>query len=400
MKMPIQLENLRDASLEIMAEYFKVDVSNAILKRFHTLGLPNKKSESYRYFPMESLLSTEYEALDFAPLEVHQKEKLEILDGQVISIPPYVRVYYAHYDDIDMEHYDPLYYLGHLLNPRVIMIEIDGDRSIELIHRFTKPNALIHYRLVIKNQANRHTTLYESFESTNAQGSLVLYGYDMVIAPDSTLRVIKNQNIQDEAYNMVSSHHYKVNRQANLVLQSFDFGNTAALDLFKVELESYATLDAGHLLYLLGKTRRGIVSQIIHKGEHSTSKQEAKSILEDDARGIFDALIRVEHSAIHAKTVQNSKAVLLGEHCYMISKPQLEIYIDELEASHGATTGQLDIKQLFYLRSRGISEKEAKKMLIIAFANTLIDHIKDARYQEKVQKSFEETFYSHTKEST
>ena len=64
-----------------------------------------------------------------------------------------------------------------------------------------------------------------------------------------------------------------------------------------------------------------------------------------------------------------------------------------------STTGQLDTKQLFYLRSRGISEKEAKKMLIIAFANTLIDHIKDARYQEKVQKSFEETFYSHTKEN-
>ncbi len=398
MKNPLCLENLRNISLESMAKELNIESNNVLLKKFHTLGLPNKKSEIYRYFNIESLLSPQYDKLKFTPLEVHQNEKLEILDGQVISIPPFVRVYYTQYHDIDMEHSDPMYYLGHLLSPRVIMIEIDGDRSIEIVHHFTKVNALIHYRLVIKNQTNRHATLYESFKSEGAQGSLVLYGYDMIVAPDSTLRIIKNQTINNNAYHAISSHNYRVGKQANLVLQSFDFGDTTALDVFKVTLDAYATIEAGHLLYLLGKTKRGIVSQIVHKGEHSTSKQEAKNILEDYCRGIFDALIRVEHEAIHSKTVQTAKSVLLGEHCYMISKPQLEIYIDELEASHGATTGQLDSKQLFYLRSRGISEKESKKMLIIAFANTLIEHIKDARYQEKVQKSFEETFYSHIKE--
>jgi Fe-S cluster assembly protein SufD len=78
----------------------------------------------------------------------------------------------------------------------------------------------------------------------------------------------------------------------------------------------------------------------------------------------------------------------------MVAKPQLEIYIDELEASHGATTGQLDEKQLFYLQSRGISGQEAKKMLVIAFANTLIEKVKDVRHQEKVLESFEKAFYA------
>lgn len=77
----------------------------------------------------------------------------------------------------------------------------------------------------------------------------------------------------------------------------------------------------------------------------------------------------------------------------MVAKPQLEIYIDELEASHGATTGQLDVKQLFYLQSRGISEVEARKMLVIAFANTLIETVRDSRQQEMIQQSFEEAFY-------
>jgi Fe-S cluster assembly protein SufD len=122
--------------------------------------------------------------------------------------------------------------------------------------------------------------------------------------------------------------------------------------------------------------------------------QEAKNILEGSARGIFDALIKVEHSAKYTKTKQNSKTILLGEASYMVAKPQLEIYIDELEASHGATIGQLDIEQLFYLRSRGINELEAKKLLIIAFANQLIETIRDKRLQECINTNFEKAFYA------
>jgi len=94
------------------------------------------------------------------------------------------------------------------------------------------------------------------------------------------------------------------------------------------------------------------------------------------------------------KAEQNSKAILLHDDAYMVAKPQLEIYIDELEASHGATTGQLDRKQLFYLQSRGISYVEARKMLVIAFANTLIEEVKDTRHQERIKAAFEEVFYS------
>ena len=78
----------------------------------------------------------------------------------------------------------------------------------------------------------------------------------------------------------------------------------------------------------------------------------------------------------------------------MVSKPQLEIYIDELEASHGSTTGQLDPQQLFYLQSRGISAIEARKMLVIAFANTMMETIRDSRHQELIRNEFDKVFYS------
>ncbi len=204
--------------------------------------------------------------------------------------------------------------------------------------------------------------------------------------------------MEDSGYSIVASHRVNVAKHANAIFKSFDLGGGQALQLLKVDLDTYAHVDAAHLLYLNENSKRGTVSQIVHRGEHSTSKQIAKNILDGNARGIFDALIRVEHSAKFTKAEQNSKSILLHDKAYMASKPQLEIYIDELEASHGATTGQLDKKQLFYLQSRGISYVEARKILVIAFANTLIETVKDTRQQERIQTSFEEVFYAGHKE--
>jgi len=385
---------LKNKNRQEVAELLSVKERDLLAERFVSLGLPSKKSEEYRYFDVEKLLDVDYKTLNYVPKTLEVSKKIEIVDGVVVAAPQGMRVYYEACQQIDMNHFDPLYYLGHLLSPQTIKIELDGDVEVEIEHKYTQSDTLINYRIVLYNQANRHATVYENFICDDISNTFVLYGYDMHIAQDSTLRVVKMQNMQDNRYAMVASHKVNVAKNANAVLKSFDLGGDHALQLLKVELAEHAHVDAGHLLYLNANSKRGTVSQIVHVGEHSTSKQEAKNILDGAARGIFDALIRVEHSAKFSKAEQTSKAILLHEKAYMASKPQLEIYIDELEASHGATTGQLDGKQLFYLQSRGISYVEARKMLVIAFANTLIEQVKDSRHQERIQSAFEEVFYA------
>jgi Fe-S cluster assembly protein SufD len=191
----------------------------------------------------------------------------------------------------------------------------------------------------------------------------------------------------------VASHDFSLLENAKLFFKSFDFGSGSGIQQVRVVLGKRAYASLSHLLYAENDARRGTVSQIIHQGEHSTSDQIAKNILKDRARGIFDALIRVDPSARYTKAHQNSNAILLENGAYMASRPQLEIYIDELEASHGATTGQLDEKQLFYLRSRGISEQEARKMLILAFANEIIDTVNDDDLRGQIHGSFEQAYY-------
>ena len=384
---------LKNKNLQEVNALLGIKDRDILVERFCALGLPSKKSEEYRYFDVEKLLEPEYKTLNYVPKTPEVSDKIEIVDGVVVAAPKGMRIYNEACEQIDMDHFDPLYYLGHLLSPQTIKIELDGDVEVEIEHKFTQSDALINYRIVLYNQANRHATVYENFISEEIENTLVLYGYDMHLAQDSTLRVVKMQSMQDAGYAMVASHKVNVAKNANAMLKSFDLGGDQALQLLKVELAEHAHVDAGHLLYLNEDSKRGTVSQIVHVGEHSTSKQEAKNILDGKSRGIFDALIRVEHSAKYTKAEQNSKAILLHEDAYMAAKPQLEIYIDELEASHGATTGQLDRKQLFYLQSRGISYTEARKMLVIAFANTLIEEVKDTRHQERIKLAFEEVFY-------
>jgi len=389
----MKLLDLKNKSPEEVAAALDVQGRDILVEKFVSLGLPNKKTEEYHYFDIEKLLDHDYKTLSYVPKTVAQSDKIEIVDGVVVAAPKNMRVYFEACKMIDMDHFDPLYYLGHLLCPYAIKIEIDGDTEVEIEHKFTQSNALINYRVVLYNQANRHSTVYENFVADDIENTLVLYGYDMHLAKDSTLRVVKLQTMEHKRYSMVASHRVNVAKNANAILKSFDLGGDQALQLLKVELAEYGHVDAGHLLYLNEDSKRGTVSQIVHRGEHSTSKQIAKNILDGDARGIFDALIRVEHSGKYTKAEQNSKSILLHDKAYMASKPQLEIYIDELEASHGSTTGQLSEKQLFYLQSRGISYVEARKILVIAFANTLIEEVKDTRQQERIKKAFEEVFY-------
>ena len=397
----MKLSSLKDLQPNELAASLNVKGREVLLERLAALGLPDKKSEAYRYFDVESLLDTEYKPLSYMPRTIEIGEKIIIEDGIVVSAPKGLRIYYEPCEMIDPEHFDPMYYLGHLLSGHTIKIEIDGDVELDLEHHLTQSDALINYRIVLYNQSNRHATLYENSVADDIQNSLLLYGYDMHIARDSTLNVVKLQTMKNENYHMIASHKINVAKQANALLKTFDLGGDKGLQLLKIDLDTHAHVEAGHLLYLNEESKRGMVSQIIHKGEYSTSKQEAKNILDGHARGIFDALIRVEETAKFTKAVQNSKAILLHENAYMVAKPQLEIYIDELEASHGATTGQLDKKQLFYLQSRGISYLEARKMLVIAFANTLIETVKDTRHQERIKAAFEEVFYAvHTKDET
>ena len=369
-------------------------------RRLAELGMPTRKSEAYRYFEIDALMAHDWELAQAASgQEIASTERqIVITDGRVTALPEGVDVQVGCSDavDLDGDHFDPLYYLGHLMSPEVISIRFRSDAKVTILHRFTQPGKLLAYRTALYLDANTHVQIDERYEGEEACGALILSGYDAFVSRDATLTLIKDTTLKEGDYTPILSHRIKVDSQAHCRLHSFDFGAGSGLQLIRAELHENARIDADHLLYATDHARRGTVSQIVHIGQSSASNQRAKNILGEKARGIFDALIKVEHSGKYTKAHQNSKAILLNDGAYMASKPQLEIYIDDLEASHGSTTGQLDEAQLFYLRSRGIAKEEARKMLILAFANELIDALEDEAMRQRLHASFETAYWGVT----
>lgn len=114
---------------------------------------------------------------------------------------------------------------------------------------------------------------------------------------------------------------------------------------------------------------------VIHTAEGCESRQVYKSVLDDRARSVFQGKVLVRQQAQRTDGYQISQAVLLGERAEFDSKPELEIYADDVKCSHGSTAGALDDSALFYLRSRGVERREAESMLVAAFLDEVIEEV-------------------------
>jgi Fe-S cluster assembly protein SufD len=131
---------------------------------------------------------------------------------------------------------------------------------------------------------------------------------------------------------------------------------------------------------------------IRHSKPNCTSKELYKYVLDGDAVGGFSGKILVHPHAQKTVASQSNRNICLSPNARMFSKPQLEIYADDVKCSHGATTGQIDDNALFYMRTRGIPEKEARMLLMLAFANDVIENIRIDALQSRIRTLVENRF--------
>lgn len=370
-----------------------VHTEHPLYAKLQSMGMPANKTEQYRNFAIKPLLAQKYHFYNPEKSVPKEGEKLVITNGSVSEFPSGVQVRYESDFVCDNAHYDVLYFYSHAVSVQTIYVEVTRESRFELEHICNQAETFLPYRIVISTAKNIHVEIFETFRFDASEQSFVLYGLDAFVNTDTTLRWIRNASINQAQAKLVGTHRFDVAREGALELNTFDFGDANALHLYKIDLAEHAWSRAAHLLYANTQARSGNIIAINHNEVYAKSAQEARYILADEAVGIFDSKIRVDAGAQHSHAVQNSKAILLSPHAHMYAKPQLEIYIDELEASHGATIGELDADALFYLNSRGIEAEEARKILVLAFAQSLIDSIGSSHYVEKINQAFEAAYY-------
>jgi Fe-S cluster assembly protein SufD len=122
-----------------------------------------------------------------------------------------------------------------------------------------------------------------------------------------------------------------------------------------------------------------------HQAPYTTSRQEYRAIADDASRSVFNGKVTVQPDAQHIDAQQRNDNLLLSAKAEIDTKPELEIYADQVICSHGATVGELSDEHLFYLRSRGIDGETARSILTTAFANTILDRISLENFRDQAQ---------------
>ncbi|MCR4665619.1 MAG: SufD family Fe-S cluster assembly protein [Paludibacteraceae bacterium] len=144
------------------------------------------------------------------------------------------------------------------------------------------------------------------------------------------------------------------------------------------ETEIYA------LAYLHGEEQVTTETHVKHAVGGGKSNQLIKFVLDDNARGRFVGDLKIVPDAQQTEAHQTNRNLLLSETAEMRTQPQLEIYADDVQATHGASTGQLDESALFYMQQRGISKQKARQLLVNAFMKEVIESISDTAVREQL----------------
>ena len=177
-------------------------------------------------------------------------------------------------------------------------------------------------------------------------------------------------------------------RSSNVTSRTIAIGGGLVRNEINVALSGEgATLAMEGLFVLSGKQHVDNHTLIDHIAPHCDSVELFKGILDENARGIFDGRIIVEPNAVKTNSRQTNRNLLLSGTAVIDSKPTLEIHNDDVKCNHGSTIGQLDEEALFYLRSRGISEAEARNLLVYAFASEIVERIKVEAIRENVARA-------------
>lgn len=387
-------------------------VRRAALQTFETLGFPTLKHEEWKYSNVASLINKAYQigqpsevtAEELLPLQIPNLSgnMLYFVNGQYradlsrivspaseVQILPFrealteqseaVGAYFSRIADYQDNAFTAL---NTAFAFDGVFIRVPDNKTVTepIIMRFitdARTNAVAAQpRNLIIAGRNSEVKLVESYRTLGDEASFTNAVTEVVVARDARVEYYKVQNDSDQSYHIGTTQV----RQAD---NSLFYSATVTLNGGFVRNNLHIVLDGEHCeahmygLYIPnGRQHIDNHTLVDHAKPNSYSNELYKGILEERATGVFNGKIFVRPDAQKTNAYQSCKNVVLSPDATMNTKPQLEIYADDVKCSHGTTTGQLNEEALFYMRSRGIPKEQAQTLLMFAFAEDVMTKIK------------------------
>ncbi len=243
-----------------------------------------------------------------------------------------------------------------------------------------------HPRNLVIAEPGSQAALVETYAGTDGELSFTNAVTEVVLGEGAVLDFSKLERESDAAFH-VATIAVSQGRDSNFTSHSISLGGALARNDLNVRLDAEGADCTLNGLFLgSGAQLLDNHTLIDHAEPHGTSRELYKGILDAKSRGIFHGTIIVRPDAQKTDAMQTNKNLLLSKEALVNSEPALRIFADDVKCRHGSTIGQLDAAAMFYLRSRGIGEREARDLLVYAFASDVASRIRVAPLRSLVER--------------
>lgn len=274
------------------------------------------------------------------------------------------------------------------------------DRPVHILniaHIEEEPTVISPQKIIIAGENSKLTVIETFHHLTNSQQTYFTNTVTQLVLKRNA--IVDHYRIQDEDENAFFINNTEIEQLRDSTYSSYvvDLGGKLVRNNLNSILKDSGTMTNFYGLYV-GINKQHIDNQtfIDHAYPNCNSNELYKGILADKAKGVFNGKIIVRPDAQKTNAFQKNHSLVLSKAASMNSKPQLEIFADDVKCSHGATIGQLNKEALYYMRSRGLSNKEAVSILKQAFLTEITDLIKIDAVREKVEKMLVDKFKQFT----
>lgn len=378
------IENLKSYSEGIQISGEKKEFFTSFMSK----GFPTTKDEEWKYTSLKKIVTKEYtientgEIIDSSTVDKYSlgfENRIIFSDGKLIGSPNIKGVSINGFSNFGSNTTDSILQLNKALAQNGFTISVDKntvlESPIEILFFATTENNFSQYRNLISVGDNTEVKFVERIQSLNDSTSMVNHFTQIHCAKNTKVEYNKIQNNTLES-RLIDTVNVYQEQDSTCDINTLIFGGSFTRNNLNFEQNGSNCESNMNGISILDDNQLADNHTFVdHKSAHCRSNEMYKGVYLGHSKGVFNGKIMVRPDAQKIDAFQSNNNLLLSDNSTIDSKPQLEIYADDVKCSHGCTIGQLDEKALFYMRSRGIGIEEAKAVLTYAFASEAIENI-------------------------
>ena len=378
------------------------------LNEFIKNGFPNKRAEDWKFSDLNQIISPNINNLKFlnykepteqfdqsAQINKFEHNKIVFINGLVSKLDfnyeekEKIEIVKTH-ESKDLDLKNSLVCLNNALNFNYLKLTIKENYSLNkplIIYNIINKNlssTVINQRIDFILKKNSNLKIINLFDDCSNNNFLNL-NYQFKLEKDA---ILKNYKVDYKLNSSIKYFFNNIDLEHNSLAETFIFSTGSRFIKNEVNCnlnDQYSSAFINGIINLIDNQHHEIKTNINHLAENTKSYQLIKSVLNDNSKGVYQGKIFVNSKAQKTDGYQLSRALLLNENSEFDAKPELEIYADDVKCSHGSTSGNLDENSIFYLRSRGLSYKQSKELLINGFLMDVIEKITDLEVKSLIK---------------